>query len=93
MDALFQLAGFLGVAAMWIGVVLTLLLHVLLAKAVTDDCFRMVARGREPMILNAFTWLLLVLLTGIVGFGVFWAMHYSTWRDATQDRTTGPARI
>jgi nitric oxide reductase large subunit len=87
---MFQLTGFLGVAAVWIGVVLTLLLHILLAKAVTDDCFRMVAKGREPMILTAFVWLLLVLLTGVLGFALFWAMHYSSWRDPAQDRSTGP---
>lgn len=92
MESMFQLTGFLGVAAVWIGVVLTLLLHALLAKAVTDDCFRMVAAGREPMILNAFAWLLLVLLTGIVGFSVFWAVHYSSWRDPACDRTTGATR-
>ena len=90
MDSMFEVGGFVGTAAVWIVVVLTFLLHVLLAKAVTDDCFRMVAKGREPMILSAFVWLLLVLVTGVLGFTVFWAMHYSSWRDPAHDRTTEP---
>jgi len=90
MDSMFEVTGFVGTAAVWIVVVLTLLLHVLLAKAVTDDCFRLVGQGREPMILSAFVWLLLVLVTGVLGFAVFWAMHYSSWRDPALDRRTGP---
>jgi hypothetical protein len=42
------------------------------------------------MILSAFVWLLLVLVTGVLGFAVFWAMHYSSWRDPALDRRPGP---
>lgn len=94
MDTLFQATSFIGAAAVWIGVLLTLLLHILLAKAVADDCVHLTDNGRQPMLINAFVWLLAVLLSGLIGFALFWLMHYSSLRDASQDRSaTSPKTL
>jgi hypothetical protein len=68
------------------GLCMYVIVSVVLAQATSNDADRLRESGREPQVLGSVGWALLVLVTNVIGFAVYWVMHYSVWRDPATDR-------
>jgi hypothetical protein len=66
-------------------VALWVLLHLALSLAVVADGGVLRKKSREPQLLNSAGWWLFTVLSGPIGFGFYWAMHHSSWRDPASD--------
>lgn len=61
--------------------------HVMLAVAVYQDTHRRIAGMKRLLFLGPFAWSAAVLLGGLAGLGLYWAMHYSSLRDREESPT------
>ena len=57
---------------------LTVFMHVALTFAVASDAVALRFNGSQPAILPIPLWAFLVLITGVVGFALYWLMNRST---------------
>ncbi len=73
---LYQTIAFLSFAAL----VLTCLLHVIIAIAVFRDARDLRYSQKGPFLLPPIAWSLISLLTGILGLALYWVIHHSTLR-------------
>jgi len=65
------------VTVLWLG--FWLALHIWLSLYVGADAKAF--RNRQPLFLHSpYLWMLIVLLTGILGAAFYWTVHYSTLR-------------
>jgi len=55
----------------------TVILHLMLAMGVMFEAVAL-ERRRPLWFLGALSWTLVTLITGLLGAGFFWLMHYST---------------
>lgn len=65
-------------------IVLSGLVHLACAIAVGDDCGKYRKKMGDTVFLTTFIWVLIALLTGPVGVGIYWVMHRSTINPANR---------
>lgn len=80
-EALGNSAGVLAIG----GLILWLFVHIVLAQSVANDVDRLRQAGREPRFMGKLGWAFIVLVTGVVGFALYWVMHHSSLRDPASD--------
>jgi len=61
------------------------ILNIILAVAVYLDAERQIARQRPLFFFGSGFWTIVVLVTGLLGLAVYWAMHHSTLRPPSND--------
>jgi hypothetical protein len=74
--------------SLFISIGLLVLVHIILAQAVANDVTRLEKSHRRVHYLGSVGWAIVVLFSGLLGLGVHWVMHYSTFRDTATDRGT-----
>lgn len=52
-------------------------MHILFMAGIWNDCKRLENSGRPPAVLSPLAWALAGLLTGLMGVGLYWVVHYS----------------
>jgi hypothetical protein len=67
--------------------VLWFTLHWVLTIAVARDIQLLREGSREPRFLGSVGWPFVTLVTGPLGFALYWVMHHSTLRDPKSDVT------
>ena len=61
-------------------VIITLVVHIAFAMAVSSDATRSQERGEGPVFVSPTIWMLATLLGGVVTAVLYWAVHHSTLR-------------
>ena len=61
-----------------VGLILTGLLHLLMAAGVARDMGLQQSRLGGPLFMPPFGWVLAVLISGLWALGVYWLMHHSS---------------
>ncbi len=87
-EDLLRFSSFVTTVATLLVLGLYVILGAVLAQSTANDVDRLRTSGREPQILGSVGWAFFVLITNVVGFAIYWVMHYSSWRDASTDRQT-----
>ena len=87
---LLEFSSFVTTVAALVVLGLYVILGAVLAQCTANDVDRLRESGREPHLLGSVGWAFFVLITNVVGFAIYWVMHYSSWRDASTDRQTTP---
>ncbi len=59
-------------------ILLTVVLHVLIATAIARDIGSMAKRQIPPILLPGSCWVLAGLLTGVWGLLIYWLIHHSS---------------
>lgn len=57
---------------------LTVLVHMICALSVSKDLSNLIRRNIIPRLMSEFSWIIVVLLTGIWGLLIYWAIHHSS---------------
>ena len=70
--------GVMVIYAIWF--VLLALVHIMLAVGVNRDAQHTLEKGGYTYFVSPAIWSLAVLVTGVLGVGVYWVMHHSTLR-------------
>ncbi len=58
--------------------ILTAILHLLMAAGVAKDVGYLQKQGAQPWFLPPFAWVLAVLLSGLWALGIYWLLHHSS---------------
>jgi len=74
-------AGSIGILALICGA-LVFIVHIIMALAVNGDAKRLIANRGGLFLFGPFLWGWIVLIFGLPGFVVYWAIHHSTLRDS-----------
>lgn len=72
-------AGGLGLFAIVYGIIVVLV-HIIMALAVNGDAKRLVSDRGGLFLFGPFLWGWIVLIFGIAGFALYWAIHHSSLR-------------
>ena len=78
------LGAFAGVAAIAM-LAAMVIVHVLLATSVMNDIGELAKLKRGPRFMFAPGWGFVVLITGPIGFALYWVVHHSSLRDPQSD--------
>ena len=60
--------------------IIVFLIHVIMALAVNGDAKRLVSDRSGLFLFGPFLWGWIVLIFGIAGFALYWAIHHSSLR-------------
>ena len=74
-DITLIILGFKGIFA-----IVIFILHIILASGVKMDADAQIANNHRLFIFSPSIWGLIVLLTGLLGVALYWAIHHSTLR-------------
>ena len=69
--AVFAICG----ALFWVAAAIV---HIIFAVAVYRDARRLGSKGRHPVLVDAWAWVLGTALGGVLVVGLYWAVHHST---------------
>jgi len=58
--------------------VLTALVHLLIASGIAKDVGQLTKREINPLLLPGYAWVLAGLVGGIITLGLYWVIHYSS---------------
>lgn len=74
----------------WAIVVVSALVHLIVAVAVMNDSALVQRRGARLMFFDTLGWTLIALMTGLLGLVAYWLMHHSSFRsDLPESGTKG----
>ena len=62
-----------------------IIVQIMLATSVMNDIDELKKAGRAPRFFRSGGWGFVVLITGVIGFAYYWAIHHSAWRDPQSD--------
>lgn len=57
---------------------LTALVHIIIASGIAKDVGLLNKRGASPLFIPGFAWVLAALIGGILTLGLYWLLHHSS---------------
>lgn len=71
-----------------IAVVLSFILHCILAYAVYQDAQRLDRMPSRLFLVGPILWSLITLLSGVLGLAIYWLVHYSELADSSRSNNS-----
>lgn len=59
-------------------IILTVIVHLACCVGIASDATKLRRQARGPFFLLPYQWAAAGLLTGLLGVGIYWAIHHST---------------